>query len=596
MQIFTAQQMRDFDKKAVEEYGIPSIVLMENAALRVVEFLEAKFSPLIEKRILILCGKGNNGGDGFCIARHLQNFFCDVSVVFAGSVDELQGDALLAYQIYRGDEDPMGNGSLVLELSGEKSIYDEIREDYGDEYLNCDIVIDALLGTGFKGPIRDNRIAQALSFIQDPGAEVEYGNLLSFATQKRWKVAVDLPSGLNADTGEAAQNKKAYDSSASNADLKRDIESARGKSEQAKLAEFRRPRVDYTISFVAPKCGMLVRDGLKSCGEIWIGDIGARRDQLFNTTTNRGYTGCREARVYLTERPIDAHKGSAGRVLIIGGSVGMSGAVALASRAALRVGAGLCAAAIPASITPIFAAMVPEATSHALPCDENGQLLPEAADLLPKLWENADVVALGPGLSRSESALEFARRVMRECPKPLIIDADALYALRGSTQEAQIRIAGTILTPHPGEMGELMGMSATHVNENRFEVAEACAKTFNAVVVLKGARSIVANPRGYSNVNLSGNSGMGTGGSGDVLTGTIAGWLAQRKMRPMEEHNIAASVSFGTYLHGLAGDICFRTKGNGLIAGDIVEALPLALEELKTMEVERINGRLRRLM
>lgn len=536
MKVFTAQQMRDFDHTATAQYGIPSIVLMENAALRVVEFLEMQFAPLRDKRIVILCGKGNNGGDGFTIARHLAATGCSLLVVLAADPTELKGDALTNYQILQqGQEgDHLERKIQIIELKeGFFKTYPVER----CQLTNADIVLDALLGTGFQGDMRMARTGWAIDLLRESQA---------------CRVAVDIPSAINSDTGEAWSGV---------------------------------PRSDYTITFAAPKCGLLLRDGVNLCGEVWVGSIGATPLQMAAT-----YTGCecitREyARSLIPQRPIDAHKGDTGSVVLCGGSYGMSGAPTLAARAALGIGAGLCIACLPNKVLPLFATAFSEATSHALPCDDAGCFLESAADNLAQYWEKASVVALGPGLSRSSGALSFARRVMRECPHPLLIDADALYAVRAVAADLKNRTAPTILTPHPGEMAELMEMQTSDVQHDRLGVAQQCAQKYNALVVLKGARTVVARPDGHTFINLTGNSGMATGGSGDVLTGTISGLLAQSK-------DAEKATLLGVYLHGLAGDIAHRTKGNGLIAGDIAANLPHALVQLQR-ELEPVNnGRL----
>lgn len=530
MKVFTAQQMRDFDRAATEEYGIPSIVLMENAALRVVEFLEMKFSPLREKRIVIFCGKGNNGGDGFAIARHLSNYDGSLVIVVACAPQELKGDALVNYEILSKQ-----SGVRIEQLALDP---DKAEEDF-NEY-EADILLDALLGTGFKGEIRGDLLRKA------------FLSLHNSATLDNSTIAIDIPSGLDSDTGAAAE-----------------------------LC----PTANYTVTFAAPKRGMFLRDGMVKCGEIWVGGIGTLTLETEFTDTGCECITHQTASDFVPDRPVDSHKGDAGRVLLIGGSYGMSGAPTLAARAVLRSGAGLCIAAVPDKILPIFAAAFPEATSRPLACDEDGALLENSADGLDKLWENAHAVALGPGIGRSEETLNFVRRIVKECPKPLVIDADALYALRAIEADLKTRKTETILTPHPGEMSELMQMKTSEVQENRIETALACAEKYNATVVLKGSRSIVAT-HGGSYINLTGNSGMATGGSGDILTGTIAGLLAQNK-NPLE------ATLLGVYLHGLAGDIAYAEKGNGLIAGDIAENLPRALVKLQKPEEPLANARLR---
>jgi len=547
MKIFTAEQMRAFDRAATQEYGIPSIVLMENAALRVVEFLEMKFAPLREKRIVILCGKGNNGGDGFAIARHLANLDCSLLVLCVSS-EELRGDALLNYEMLL--HCPTGlheNDCRIITIPVRTPGKDERPAD-SRQTLNAatnrfhyaDIVIDALLGTGFQGGVRGEALLRAFSIEWDCHAT---------------RIAVDIPSALNSDTGEAAPEAL---------------------------------KADYTITFAAPKRGMFLQDGPEKCGEIWVGSIGNTSGQMDETQTGCEAITREKARALLPERPLDSHKGAAGRVVVCGGSYGMSGAPTLAAKAVLKSGAGLCIACVPDRVLPIFAAAFSEATSHPLACDAEGRLIESAADAVAEYWQDAHAVALGPGLSRSDGALNFARRVVRECPHPLVVDADALYALPVIAEDVKKREAPTILTPHPGEMGELMEMEIQDVQNARIETAIGCAQKYGAIVVLKGSRSIVALPNGETHINLTGNSGMATGGAGDVLTGTIAGLLAQLK-------DAQSATLLGVYLHGLAGDIEYSRKGNGLIAGDIADALPDALLELQKPDAEYSNARLRKL-
>ncbi|MBW3635339.1 MAG: NAD(P)H-hydrate dehydratase, partial [Armatimonadetes bacterium] len=555
------QQMRDFDRAAVEEYGIPSIVLMENAALRVVEFLEAKFAPLSNKKIVILCGKGNNGGDGLAIARHLLRVAGRLVVVHPDP-QTLQGDAATQWHIIHGVEPGAGEfcvewidwSQLDLELSLPENPTPEDfaaleQSDFSalaTHFADSDVVVDALLGTGLEGELRS-----------------PYSSLISTMQSSLNIVSVDISSGISADSGQ-------------------DLMPPEGRIIGSR----------YSVTFANPKRGLFLRDGLILSGELWIGEIGSRTGQMARTKTGVETVDAWNAKFlamrYL-KRPLDAHKGDAGRALIIGGSFGMSGAVALAARAALGSGCGLCIAALPEKILPTFAASILEATSHPLPCDERGRLLESAADALPELWEGVQVVALGPGIGRADETFALVRRIARECPTPLIIDADALHALPAIADEVKNRAGETILTPHPGEMGVLLGVSAREVNENRFEIAQQCAQKYGAIVVLKGARSLVATPDGRVFVNLSGNAGMATGGSGDVLTGTIAGLLAQMK-HPED------ATKLGVYLHGFAGDLAFEEKGNGLVAGDIAAHLGRALVKIPQREVEKINGRLRRLM
>lgn len=538
MNVFTAQQMRDFDKAATEKYNLPSIVLMENAALRVVEFLEAKFSPLYRKNVVILCGKGNNGGDGLAIARHLESTGCNVQILLACDPDQFKGDARVQWKAVQSSLEPLEDVEFV---SSEFFQVIEAREREDYDGLHPDLVLDALLGTGFKGEIEDERLKLAFQFMAEVVCPI---------------IAIDIPSGMNADSG---------------------------------VASFTEHSIDYTVTFAAPKRGFFVGDAPNCTGEIWGGDIGTTFTQNVLSLTGVEAITTETAQIMRPIRPVDAHKGDAGRALIVGGSFGMSGAVALAARAALASGVGLCIAAMPEKILPTFAASILEATSHPLPCDEKGRLVESAIEELPELWKNVQVVAVGPGIGRSEDTMHLVRRIVKECPVPLVIDADALHALPDIADDVKARTTETVLTPHPGEMGTLMGISAKEVNRSRYEVVQECARKYGAVVVLKGAYSLISAPDGPISVNLTGNSGMATGGSGDVLTGTIAGLLAQYKVAE-------AAATFGVYLHGFAGDLAHREKGAGLVAGDIAAHLGKALIEIPEREVESINGRLRRLM
>jgi hydroxyethylthiazole kinase-like uncharacterized protein yjeF len=534
VKVFTSAQMRDFDRAAIERYHFSSPVLMENAALRVVEWLEARFSPLRGKTVLVVCGKGNNGGDGLAIARHLIGAGSVVDVVLLGGEDELIGDAalqLLALQNGLSSREA-GHAFLHFNLATKPDAALELR---GQSF---DIALDAMFGTGFLTPPR--------------AGFAEGWDLLGRA---KHLIAVDIVSGLNADTGELASGVL---------------------------------KAEATITFASPKRGQFLREGLDIGGQLWVGDIGTLPHQMDEWATDAEILDAQTIKKLLPQRALDAHKGDAGRVMIVGGSVGMSGAVTLAARAALEIGAGLCLAAMPEPILSSFCAACLEATTLPLPCDAAGKLVPAALSAIQNEWEKMNVVALGPGLSRSEEASELAHQIARSCPVPLLIDADALHVLPLIEGEVAARTAPTILTPHPGEMGVLMETDAKTVNENRFDIAAACARKYNALVVLKGARTLVAAPDGRVWVNLSGNPGMATGGSGDVLSGTLAGLCAGTK-------DALTAVQCGVFLHGLAGDLAFEEKSNGLVAGDITAHLGAALVELDKRQREQINARLRRL-
>ncbi|RYX82952.1 NAD(P)H-hydrate dehydratase [bacterium] len=534
MKVFTSEQMRAFDRAAIERYHLPSLVLMENAALRVIEWLEARFGSLKGKSVVVVCGKGNNGGDGLAIARHLIGAGSVVDVVLLGADDELRGDA--AYQLFAlqngTSSREAGHAFLHFSLARNPSLLSELHPSF-------DIGLDAMFGTGFRGAAR-------------PGF-AEGWELLHRA---KHIVAIDTVSGLDTDTGESAEGAT---------------------------------KVEATITFAAPKRGHFLRDALDLNGELWVGDIGTLPHQMDETATDCATLDAPTVQKLLPSRKLDAHKGDAGRVLVIGGSVGLSGAITLAARASLQIGGGLCLAALPRPILDSFCAACLEATTLPLASDEAGALVSEALEDIADAWDKMNCVALGPGIGRSEGTQQLVHSIVRDCPVPLLIDADALHTLPTIAAEVAARKAPTILTPHPGEMGTLMATDAKTVNENRFQVATECAKKYNAVVVLKGARTLIAAPDGRVWVNLSGNPGMASGGAGDVLSGTIAGLCAQLK-------DALTATQCGVFLHGLAGDLASESKGYGLVAGDIAAHLGDALVQIDNSELETVNARLRRLI
>jgi NAD(P)H-hydrate epimerase len=302
-----------------------------------------------------------------------------------------------------------------------------------------------------------------------------------------------------------------------------------------------------------------------------------------------------------TDRSVNSDKRAAGKVLLCGGSLGMSGAPVMAATAALKSGAGLTIAALPKQIIPIFAGALAESTSLPLPDDDEGRLTPDALPLLEKWWnENQGVMALGPGISRSDAAQELVRNIALKCPLPLIIDADALHALAPIADDLKTRKTPLILTPHGGEMAALLEISPKDLPQDRVETAQRCAEKYNAIVVYKGHYSTVAAPQAYSSegefdadihkstfINLTGNPGMASGGSGDVLTGIVAGMLAQD-----QAENPFLSVLMSVYLHGLAGDVAFEKHGNGLLAGDIAAVFPEAMRRAASPDLHEINSRL----
>jgi NAD(P)H-hydrate epimerase len=559
MNIYTAAQMRAYDQVAIEA-GMPSMVLMEHAALRVVEFLEYQFAPLKDKRIAIFCGKGNNGGDGLACARLLHQAGADVDVWLVFPPEEFKGDAKAQYEIIKEINSKNPVDSISKEPSIPVQVFSKEKALGAKIWIKrYNIVLDALLGTGFHGEPRGDSLLHGLQMIEITSA--------SGASC----VAIDIPSGLNSDDGVAVE---------------------------------RHGSAQYTITFGGVKKGMLTPQASALCGEIWIGGIGA--DNVLDPRENTGLQTIdarfvEEHLEHWTNRSVNSDKRAAGKVLLCGGSLGMSGAPILSATAALRSGAGLTIAALPKQIIPIFASALAESTSLPLPDDEKGRLTLEALPLLEKWWnENQGVMALGPGISRSDEAQKLVRNIALKCPLPLIIDADALHALSPIVDDFKNRKTPLILTPHGGEMAALLEISPKDLPQDRVETAQRCAEKYNAIVVYKGHYSVVAAPQVDSVegeldkdiykstfINLTGNPGMASGGSGDILTGIVAGMLAQD-----QAENPFLSVLMSVYLHGLAGDLAFEKHGNGLLAGDIADAFPEAMRCAAAPKLQEINSRL----
>jgi NAD(P)H-hydrate epimerase len=514
MRVLNADQMREADRRTIEEIGIPSPVLMENAGRQVVSAIEASFDDLRESSVAVLAGRGNNGGDGFVVARVLWQMGVDVHVYVLGDAEEIRGDARLYLDVL---------GRLGLDVVEVLTAQD--WELHGAEVLRHDIVVDALFGTGLRTPLAGlaETIAQDLNASAVP------------------VVAVDLPSGLSADDP---------------APIGPVIEAA------------------LTVTFGAPKLPLMLPPGEASAGTVVVADIGIPRtviDELAGPRIERVERA--EVRGLLTERAPDAHKGDFGHVLIIAGSRGKTGAAHLAAESALRSGAGLVTVATPSSCLPIVAALGAEYMTLALEESPDGTAV--AASIERALQSPHDAIAAGPGLGTAPDQAGFIRALLDRAAVPLVLDADALTVLAADTSclhgspERPV-----VITPHPGEMGRLIGQSAGEVQRNRLAVARDFATGHHVYVVLKGHRTLIATPDGTVYVNPTGNPGMATGGSGDVLTGYLAGWLAQGL-------GVTAACLLGVYLHGAAGDLAAADVGEAaMTAGDIISELGDAVLEL----------------
>ncbi len=520
--IVTASESRQFDQLA-EEAGLPSLVLMENAALRIAEVLQQHFELDPPKRIVIVCGKGNNGGDGMALARHLSNIGFQVQVFLLADPSELRGDAATNYKVAANFGVPI-----------QPIVSSEQLSQLIEPLQSADLVVDALLGTGITGEVRGLH-AEAIPLVTNYASRI---------------LSVDIPSGINSDTGEICG-----------------------------VAV----RADATVTLGAIKLGLMVFPGADYAGDLFLGSLGIPDSLLTKLNILRFVATHELVQRVLPPRHPNTHKGDYGRVLIVGGAPGMTGAAIMAGKAVLRSGAGLAQVALPQSLNIAIEASALEVMSFPLPETDAGTIAPEALNVLLPRLEWADVVAVGCGISRNERTQTFVRQLVAQVDKPTVIDADGLIALAGHNEILRRRKSLTVLTPHPGEMAALLRTTTEAVQQDRIGVALRAANEFNSIVVLKGARTITASPDGTMFVNPTGNAGMATGGSGDVLTGMIAALIAQTIIRQSSapaSQSLTEAVAAAVFLHGLAGDIASWEKGEvSLIAGDLLDHLPRAINE-----------------
>ena len=523
MKILNASQMQRIDRLTTERYGVPSLTLMENAGQGVVDFLARNYSPLDNHRIAILCGRGNNGGDGLVVARLLRQRLLKPRVLLLADSAGVRGDAAINLQRLAASGPP----EIVATPEAWREVYPTLE--------GATLLVDALLGTGLTRPLE----GFLLEVVRDL-------NRLSPAPAV---VAIDLPSGLSADTGSVVGECI---------------------------------RADASVTFTAPKRAHVLPPACERVGEFVVHDIGTPDEAMksdaslkLNLTTPADLAWIAKPR-----RP-DAHKGNFGHVLVIAGSVGKTGAAAMAALAALRAGAGLVTVATPKSALPIVAGLGLEFMTASLPETESGNIALQAVDekLMEQLLAGKSLIAIGPGIGGAPETAEFVRELVRDTDLPMVIDADGLNALAGSLKCLAGRRRVRVLTPHPGEMARLAGRSAAEIQSDRIEAATSFAAEHQVHLVLKGFRTLVADPGGAVWVNPTGNPGMAKGGTGDVLTGLVAGLLAGFHDRPVTEV-VAAAV----YVHGLAGDLAAAEVGEiSMLAGDLLERVPDALRNLTTL-------------
>lgn len=505
--------MAELDRHAIEGLGIPSLVLMENAGRAVVEELCARFPDLARKKIVIVIGKGNNGGDGLVVARKLLDLGASVEVHALYALKEFSAET-------RHQADILHKLGCTIKHHAKRT------GALAGALADADIVIDGLFGTGFRGAARD-LAAEAIELINLSSAFV---------------CAIDIPSGVEADTGHVL-----------------------GPAVYA----------DLTVTFALPKLGLLLYPGRQYVGELVVKPIGYPRVLLDQYASTMTLVSADWVRGRLPQRESYSHKGDYGKVLVVAGSRGYTGAAALCAEATLRAGAGLVYLAVPESLLPAMEAKLTEVIKLGLP-DVDGAVASSALPKILEMLEDKDVLVVGPGLGRHPQTVKLIRQLIAQASKPLVLDADGLNALAGEAEKILLRrIAPTVLTPHPGELARLIAKGVDEIESDRVGIARETARQLNSVLVLKGVPTVTATPTGEVFINSTGNSGLASGGSGDVLTGCLSGLLAQRL------DSVTASVC-AVYLHGRAADLLKPHLGErGMIAGDVLRALPKALREFE---------------
>lgn len=512
MRIVRGSEMRLIDERATKEFSIPSIVLMENAGRGVAETIE-EYLESNGLSVLCISGKGNNGGDGFVVARHLANAGAAVDILLLGKVEELKGDALTNARI-----------AQAMKLEIEEITDEDALGVWLNEIDSYDVVIDAVLGTGFKGK-PEGLAAKAIELINSTDAFV---------------VSIDLPSGIEAD----------------------------GMDVEPELAVM----ADVTVSMAYLKPCHILYPTRSFCGEVWTADIGIPNALLDKEGKLRFMTD-EDAALLLPIRTPWGNKATFGKVLIVAGSRGMSGAAKLAAMAAARTGAGLVYLGFPETMADVFDSSLLETVKLPLPDTGDGHLAENACDKIMEMTDQVKVLALGPGLGTHPESVKLVKRLFKEWKKPLIIDADGANALATETGLLEGNKPPLILTPHPGELARLTAGKASEIDRKRLDIAEKLAEKWGAVLVLKGAPTVTACPSEVW-VNSTGNSGLASGGTGDVLTGIISGLVAQGMA-------LAPAARLGVWLHGKSADIAVEDTGeHSLVASDLIRFLPNAMVSL----------------
>lgn len=545
MKIVSASEMREIDRVTSKDFGVPSMTLMENAGSAVARFILSEYPQA--KSIGVICGKGNNGGDGFVVARRMIEAKRDVRTLLLCDPKELRGDAAVAFQNLLDTINSLQPATQVPPLVTAQMA--ELESKGAAEIFGADLIVDAILGTGFRPPL------QPLY-----AAAIQKLNSLVVPT-----VAVDIPSGANADTMQSTTEGKPQN--------------------QSDTAPALQARADAVVTFTAPRPAHVFAD--LTNGPIVIDGIGSP-PQAITSKLNLNLSTPADFKSLLAPRARDANKGSYGHVVVMGGSLGKAGAAAMAGFAALRAGAGLSTVATPASALKTVASFHPELMTESLPETTLGTIASSAnSESLDTLLKHK-TLAIGPGISRHPETSEFVRSLLKriDANTSVVVDADALNAFEEHRSMLRGRGLTLVITPHPGEMARLTGMTIPEIQANRLEVARQFAREHELIVVLKGHRTLIAASDGTVWVNPTGNPGMATGGTGDILTGIVAGLLAQFPTQALE------ATALAVYLHGLAGDIASEALGeNSLVATDLLKYLPQAFARSRNSQAQEVRIR-----
>ena len=508
MLLVTAAQMQRLDQRAIEKFAIPGLILMENAGRGVCDLIHRHFAARLHHGVTILAGPGNNGGDGFVIARHLHQAGIKVEILVLVSGEKFKGDALTNYRIVKElglpvteclDSDSLSAASESIKRSG--------------------VIVDAIFGTGLAREVT-GRFARFIEEANEAPAPI---------------MAVDIPSGLSADSG---------------CPLGTVI------------------RADVTATMALAKIGLVLHPGADYVGDLHVVEIGIPRSAVAEAGIKAEFFDEKVFRALLRPRPVTGHKGTFGHLLILAGSRGKAGAAALVAHGALRSGAGLVTLGCPSGIQPVLAQKLTEAMVEGLPETKLGTLSKKAMSAIGSILEKKKALATGPGLGLDRETQALVRQLLETVPVPVVADADALHAL--GTDHGPVRRAkqARILTPHPGEMAYLLGCTTAEVQHDRIAAALSLAHSSKAIVVLKGARTVIAAPDGKISINSTGNPGMGAGGMGDTLTGIIGGLLAQG-------YDAWDAARISAFVHGLAADQMAKLRGNwGYLASEVADWLP----------------------